>query len=81
MVTRLARLKAEAVAEKHPDALVIGSDQSAVLDGEILTKSGNFDNAVKPEVAVLGNKFRVATQLNRLVQIASRRDGRDQAPH
>ncbi len=47
MVVRLAKLKAEAVAARHPGALVIGSDQSAVLDGEILTKSGNFENAVE----------------------------------
>lgn len=47
MVVRLAKFKAEAVAGKYPDALIIGSDQSAVLDGEILTKSGNFETAVK----------------------------------
>ena len=47
MVTRLACEKARAVTDRHPDALIIGSDQSAVLDGEILTKSGNFDNAVR----------------------------------
>lgn len=47
MVVRLAKLKAEAVAARHAGALVIGSDQSAVLDGEILKKSGNFDNAVR----------------------------------
>jgi MAF protein len=47
MVVRLAQCKAEAAATKHPQALIIGSDQSAVLDGKILTKSGNFDNAVK----------------------------------
>ena len=47
MVVRLAKLKAKAVATRHPDALIIGSDQSAVLDGETLTKSGNFDNAVR----------------------------------
>ena len=47
MVVRLARLKAEAVAGKHPGALVIGSDQSAVLDGEILAKSGNYDAAFR----------------------------------
>ena len=46
MVVRLARLKAEMVAPRHPDALIIGSDQSAALEGEILTKSGNYDNAV-----------------------------------
>ena len=47
MVTRLACEKARAVADRHPKALIIGSDQSAVLDGEILTKSGNFDNALR----------------------------------
>ena len=47
MVVRLAQHKAEAVASKYPQALIIGSDQSAVLDGKILTKSGNFENAVK----------------------------------
>jgi septum formation protein len=47
MVVRLAKFKAEAVAGKYPDALIIGSDQCAVLDGEILTKSGDFENAVK----------------------------------
>ena len=47
MVTRLACEKARAVADSHPNALIIGSDQSAVLDGEILTKSGNFDNALR----------------------------------
>ncbi len=47
MVVRLAKSKAGAVAVKHPEALIIGSDQSAVLEGEILTKSGNFENAVE----------------------------------
>ena len=47
MVTRLACEKTRAVADRHPNALIIGSDQSAVLDGEILTKSGNFDNALR----------------------------------
>ncbi len=43
---RLSVLKAQAVAEKFPDALVIGSDQVALLEGEQLGKPGNFDNAV-----------------------------------
>jgi septum formation protein len=46
MVVRLAVLKARAVAARHTNTLVIGSDQSAVLDGRPLSKSGNFDNAV-----------------------------------
>ena len=46
-VTRLARRKAEAVATQHRDALVIGSDQCAYLDGEILGKPGSKENALK----------------------------------
>lgn len=42
---RLARAKAAAVRGDHPDALIIGSDQVAVLDGKPLGKPGNFDNA------------------------------------
>ena len=33
---RLSRLKAETVTARHPDALIIGSDQVALLDGEQL---------------------------------------------
>ncbi|MDQ1363716.1 MAG: 7-methyl-GTP pyrophosphatase [Pseudomonadota bacterium] len=47
MVTRLAIAKARAVASRHPDALIIGSDQSAELDGEKLSKPGGYDNAFR----------------------------------
>jgi 7-methyl-GTP pyrophosphatase len=40
LVARLAEAKARAVAARHPDALVIGSDQVAVLDGRALGKPG-----------------------------------------
>lgn len=43
--TRLARLKALAVAENISDAIVIGSDQVAELDGRVLDKPGNAANA------------------------------------
>jgi len=46
LVERLAIEKAKAVAEAHPIALIIGSDQVAVCEGEILGKPHNFDNAV-----------------------------------
>ena len=42
MATRLARLKAEAVATHRPDALVIGSDQVALLNDDILGKPGTL---------------------------------------
>ena len=47
LVCRLAELKARAVAEQHPQGLIIGSDQVASVDGEILGKPGNRDNAVQ----------------------------------
>jgi MAF protein len=47
MVVRLAQKKAEAVADTYQDALIIGSDQSAELNGKPLRKPGNFANAVK----------------------------------
>jgi MAF protein len=47
LVERLAIEKAKTVALEHPDALIIGSDQVALCDGEILGKPHNFENAVK----------------------------------
>jgi septum formation protein len=43
---RLARAKAQAVAAAHPEAVVIGSDQVADLDGEPLGKPGEHAKAV-----------------------------------
>jgi len=47
LVERLAIEKAKAVASEFPDALIIGSDQVAMCDGEILGKPHNFETAVK----------------------------------
>jgi len=44
---RLARLKAQAVASRHPGALVIGSDQVAEVDGTPIGKPGVFEVALK----------------------------------
>jgi len=41
LAARLARAKATAVAARHPDAWVLGSDQIALRDGEILGKPGS----------------------------------------
>ncbi|HXH04007.1 MAG TPA: Maf family protein [Candidatus Competibacteraceae bacterium] len=47
LVARLAREKAAAVAVREPDALVIGSDQVALLEGEILGKPGSHERALE----------------------------------
>ena len=43
---RLAEAKARDGGNRHPSALVIGSDQVACIDGAILGKPGNRDNAI-----------------------------------
>ena len=47
LALRLALAKARAVASKYPEAVVIGSDQVADLEGQALGKPGNHANAVK----------------------------------
>ena len=44
---RLAEAKAHAVVVHYPNALIIGSDQVALLDGQQLGKPLTYDNAVK----------------------------------
>jgi len=46
LAQRLALAKARAVAELHPQAVVIGSDQVADLDGQTLGKPGGHDRAL-----------------------------------
>ena len=47
LALRLALAKARAVARQNPEAVVIGSDQVADLEGLPLGKPGNHANAVK----------------------------------
>lgn len=63
MVIRLSVEKARAIADRHPDSLIIGSDQSAVLNGEKLSKPGNFDNAFKQLMSASGQKVTFQTGL------------------
>ncbi|MGH8308142.1 MAG: Maf family protein [Gammaproteobacteria bacterium] len=55
LVRRLARAKAQAVAARHPDSIVIGSDQVAALDGVILGKPGSHERAVEQLTALSGH--------------------------
>ena len=46
LARRLALAKAHEVAARHADAVVIGSDQVAELDGQAIGKPGNHERAV-----------------------------------
>ncbi len=47
LVARLAEAKARAVATNYPGAIVIGSDQTAEINGRLLNKPGNHERAVE----------------------------------
>jgi septum formation protein len=61
---RLSREKAMVVAEQFPDALIIGSDQVALLDGVQLGKPLNHDNAVKQLRAMRGRSVQFYSALS-----------------
>ena len=68
LVRRLARAKAEAVAARHPDdAWVIGSDQAAEIEGQILGKPGGRQAAIAQLTAMSGRtvRFHTAVSLHR----------------
>jgi septum formation protein len=60
---RLAEAKARAVAARYPRAIVIGSDQVAVLDGLPLGKPGNHTNAVRQLRSMRGKELVFYTAL------------------
>lgn len=63
LVARLAEAKARVVARQFPDALIIGSDQVAMLDGNILGKPGDHAKAVQQLRAASGRQVDFLTGL------------------
>jgi septum formation protein len=90
MTTRLARLKAEAVARRHPGCVVIGSDQAAVRGAAVLGKPGSIErchdqpaHSSGQQVAFLtavhvidGAKARSESHLDRTLARVRRHEGR-----
>ncbi len=60
---RLAELKARTVWEKHPGAVVIGSDQVADLNGVRLGKPHNRERAIEQLLSMQGNTVIFTTAL------------------
>lgn len=56
LVHRLARLKAEAVATRYPESLIIASDQAAVRGAVILGKPGTAEAATAQLKAASGSQ-------------------------
>ncbi|SCC56447.1 Maf family protein [Kosakonia oryziphila] len=55
LVLRLAQEKAQSLADKYPQHLIIGSDQVCVLDGEITGKPHTEENARQQLMKARGN--------------------------
>ena len=64
LVKRLSEAKAKAVAEQYPDALIIGSDQIAIIDSQILGKPHTHDKAVAQLQNASGKKVTFLTGLS-----------------
>jgi len=62
--TRLAEEKARVVATIHPNALIIGADQVAVLEGAQLGKPLSYENATKQLYAMRGKEVVFHTALS-----------------
>lgn len=57
MAVRLAEAKARRIAADRPGALIIGSDQVAVLDGRVIGKPGSHESAVEQLLAASGKSL------------------------
>ncbi|WNC70853.1 nucleoside triphosphate pyrophosphatase [Thalassotalea psychrophila] len=63
LVARLAEEKAKEVSKEYPEGLIIGSDQVAICDGNILGKPHTFKNGVKQLTSFSGKTVTFLTGL------------------
>lgn len=62
----LARAKAQSVAARFPDALILGSDQMAEVDGEVLDKPGTPARAIAQLTRLVGRTHHLHTAVTLL---------------
>ena len=77
LVQRLALAKAQRLAEAWPDHLIIGSDQVALFEGEILGKPGDAATARANLARFSGHRVRFLTGL----ALVDTRSGHHQVTH
>lgn len=64
LVARLARAKAEAVAQRHPKSIVIGSDQVALFGREVIGKPGNPERCIAQLKSFSGQRLSFHTAVH-----------------
>jgi septum formation protein len=80
LAARLAEAKARAVAERNRDAVVIGSDQVAVCEGEIYGKPGTEANAIAQLRRLSGRRVAFHTAVC-VLRAAANRSSLRQVPY
>lgn len=60
-VRRVARMKAQAVSRDRPDALVLGADTTVVIDGDVLAKPADDEEAARMLQRLSGREHVVLT--------------------
>lgn len=73
LARRLARKKAETVSSTNKDALIIGADQLAVLEGTVLGKPGDHQKAAEQLLAATGKVVTFLTAVCVLDPVSRRR--------
>jgi len=73
MVKRLALAKAGAVAPEFPDALVLGSDTTVVLDGAVLGKPASEQDAIAMLRRLSGRTHQVISSVGLIHEASDRR--------
>ena len=73
LARHLARAKAETVSASSRDALIIGADQLAVLDGQVLGKPGSHQKAVEQLLAASGKSVKFLTAVCMLDPVTRKR--------
>ncbi len=73
LAAQLARTKAETVSTAYRDALIIGSDQLAVLEGQVVGKPGDHQRAVEQLLQASGKSLTFLTAVCVLDPVEKRR--------
>ena len=75
LVNRLARAKAESVAQRQSKALVIGSDQLAVCGREVLGKPGSGERAIAQLQQLSGQRVTFYTAVHVMISETGSNEG------
>ncbi len=64
LALRLAKLKAESIFSKYPEACVIGSDQVCAIDGRVLGKPKTIEKAIEQLNLLQGRSHELLTAVS-----------------